>query len=280
MPVTEKEAIEYIGLDLSGFEDAEAFKTAYDAEWLKRSEVHKDEGVKKQVMGKLFGVITSNAKRLLGTYGEEVTEDELKELKIEALLDKVKGAADSHYGKKVKDLETSLEGAKGDKTTKELEKQLAEAIKHRDEYKTQSEERRVMLENKDKEFVQTQRNAKEKELWDEAMASAPFKKDMDPLTRKGFEAIAREKVKTMWDEEGNPYTADANGNRIKDTSKSNSFLDHKQAIAALVIENKLNETNPHAGKPVGTTSKPSATPPVETPPGQKMRAVHPAAMAG
>ena len=131
---------------------------------------------------------------------------------------------------------------------------------------------------KDEEFVKTARSAKEKELWDAAMGKLPFKKDLDPITRTGFEAIARSKYKIAWDEDGKPYTADASGNRIKDTTKSNAFLELDQALAAEVIANKLNDANPHAGKPVGATSKPTATAPAAEPqPGQKIRQVHPAA---
>ena len=281
MPVKPEEALAYIGLtdeQLAGFEDVEAFKAAYDGEWLKRSEAFKDPGLKAQVFGKTAGVLVTNAKKALQVFGEDVSEADLKAMKPEDLIDRVKTASDAFYGKQVKDLQTSLEGAKGDKSTKELEKQLAEAIKHRDEYKTLSTDLDTKLKQKDQEFVITQRTAKESEMWQVAMSKAPFRKDLDPITRTGFEAIVRGKVKIAWDEEGKPYTADANGNRIKDTSKSNAFLELDQVIAEEVLANKLNDANPHAGKPVGATSKPTATEkPAEPQPGQRIRQVHPAA---
>lgn len=281
MPVTKEEALAYIGLtdeQLAGFEDAEAFKAAYDGEWLKRSEAFKDPALKAAAFGKTAGVLVTNAKKALQAIGEDVSEADLKAMKPEDLIDRVKTASDAFYGKQVKELQTSLEGAKGDKTTKDLEKQLAEAIKHRDEYKTLATDLDGKLKAKDEEFVKTTRSAKEKELWDAAMGKAPFKKDLDPLTRTGFETLVRSKVKIAWDEDGKPYTADASGNRIKDTSKSNAFLELDQVIAAEVLANKLNDANPHAGKPVGATSKPTATEkPVEPQPGQRIRQVHPAA---
>jgi hypothetical protein len=259
MAVTEKEVLDYIGIDPSKHEDIEAFKTAYDGEWLKRSEAFKDDGLKKQVFGKQAGVITTKVKQLLKEFGEDVSEADLSKIDITELPSRLDAAAKKHFGAVVKDLETKLEGAKGDKSTKELEKQLAEAIKHRDDYKKLSDDLDTKLKAKDQEFITTTRTQKENELWHAAMAKAPFRKDLDAFTRKGFEAEMRAKAKILFDEEGKPYTANAIGERIKDTTKSNAFLELEQVIAAEVIANKLNEANPHAGKPVGATSKPSAT---------------------
>ena len=156
---------------------------------------------------------------------------------------------------------------------------MAEAIKHRDEYKTLSTDLDAKLKTKDQEFANTQRGLKEKELWDAALGKAPFRKDLDPLTKSGFETLVRSKVKIAWDEDGNPYTADLNGNRIKDTTKSNAFLELDQVVAAETLTNKLNEVNPHAGKPVGVATKPAVETPPNQPPNQRVRIVHPAALS-
>lgn len=279
MAITEKQAIEYIGIDLSQVEDIDSFKEQWDAQWIKKAEVHKDEQLRKAVFGKQAGVLVSKTRKLLQELGDEASESELREARLEDLVDRVRQAADAHYKPQLDDLGAKLKAAVGgSKEQKDWAEKYAALEKKAAEYQGLVGDLQTKLKSKDEEFAARDRQQKIDSLWNQAIEKAPLRKDLDRYARHGFLAEIRSKYQVLFDEEGNPYTADAQGNRIKDTARSNSFLDLDTVIANEVKAAKLDAANPHAHKPVNQPALQSHQPPAkDQKPDLTVRRVHPAA---
>lgn len=283
MAIKSEEALSYVGItakDLEGFEDIEAFKESFDGNWVKIAEAHKNDKIASAIFGKHAGQIATRAKNALKKYGVEIGEAELKEAKLYDLVDMVAKAGDEFHGKSVNDIKAQLEAAQGGgKEVKELQEKYAKALKDVEEHKGLSADLKTKLEAKDKEFAERERTTKKNDLWKKAIDGAPFRKDLDPFARKGFEAEVRSKYDIAFEDDGTPYAVGADGHRVKDTTKSNSFLGLDDIVKNEVVTNKLHEANPHGNKPAAvktTITEPAA--PVTTPPGQRVRTVHPAAV--
>ena len=100
--------------------------------------------------------------------------------------------------------------------------------------------------------VKREVNGKINSAWDGAKLSGlkdiKFKNDLE---KKGFEAEAKTRFAVLFDEKGEQYWAGADGKRIQDGSKHQSFKDGAQLLKELAAELKVGDVSARAGEKVG-----------------------------
>lgn len=229
--------------------------------FLPLADAHTDERVVEKITGKIFGGLTTAAKRQFG-----LTNEEIKDKKFEDIM----AMGTEKLSKKIKDLESTGSDEKVKNLTSELEK-----------VKGQSQQYQTELEKvvKEKGDLETSFNTKLKEhkisgIVKEAKGKLSFADGVPEVARLGFDSLVASKYKIDLDEKENPIVTDLEGKRIKNPTKSGAFLSIDEVLDQELDGAKLKKKNNLPGnKPFQFTPNPASTEPPAT--GRK---VHPAAL--
>lgn len=273
MPIKPEDVLTALDIDPSKFDDVAAFTGEFSNEWLRRSEAAKDEKVRGAVFGEINNVQRGKAKKALKALGfEDVKVEDMDPADIFTLI-----------GEKVPAKITAIqEAAKGTgKSSAELEAE-----------RTVSAELRKKLEDTEKlhaalakqytdletNVKQDKWNTRKRDYIEQAKAQVKLRQGMSEFERDGFFSRALSMVDLRPDDKDAIYVVDANsGERIAEPGKAQKFLDLAPFLALKAKEFKLDETNPHGGKPVGGQRPISQMPNRESvPQAPGARKVHPA----
>lgn len=257
MPLSKPEvALEFFGVEADKYENDEAFREEAAKAWTKTDEAFKHPEVVSKVMGKANAMIADGLKKAfksldLPTDGVDFTKPAET---VSLLADNAKKAFADREAK----LAESLKGKGTEEAKKEYERQLGEQAKKVTEFEGVIASLRGDLEKRDAAEKQREHEAKVRSQWETAKATGlkdiAFKNDLE---KTGFEAVAQQRFKVLFDEGGAPYWGDAEGKRIADGAKHQVFKDGAQLLKELAIELKVGNGSARGGAPVGT---PKTTP--------------------
>lgn len=274
MPIDPKDALAYIGADPEAFENIEAFKEHYDKEWTKAADVASLSG---RINGAFRTTLSRVAKELEVDIDRKEIEESEKPTEIAELIAK---KAKEKWSGRVSQLEEVAKGKGSDKLREEYEAKLQAITKDADVFKADAQKWEGQYKELTGTLAQREKQAKVDAVYGKAFEAVKFKAGMTPFERKGFEDHIRSNFKVQVADDGSPIVTDANGNKIKDDKKAASFKTIEQIVAEVAEQNKLIESNVHAGKPVPPKAgTPAAQPQAVTPAGgARKRMLNPLAM--
>ena len=241
--ITKEEILESLGLDANT--DLESFKQSLSNDWLRRENIYKDEKVKTDLHGWVFGNTNNDLKKKLKSVtGVEISKDELSSNNLEELF------------------ELSLNRVK-DKYTSEIEQIKSESNSEGNEvYEQKISKLQLDLENKER-LIENSRNEfekriKEKEEFinnrdmqsykDRLYNNIEYSDSVNDITRRGFKAYINEKYDISKDSAGAFQITDKEGRAIENTKVIGKFYEPMELIKKEAISQGLFKTNPNSNE--------------------------------
>lgn len=276
MPLSKPEvALEFFGIDPEKYENDDAFREAAAKDWTKTAEAVKHPEIMKAVTGRANGVFEMKTRQAFKEL--EIPTDEVDfSVPAEAVIALAQRAKKTFTEKEAK-LTESLKGKGSEEAKKEYERQLGELSKKATDYEGVISTLRGDLEARDKAEKEREVNGKINTAWELAkqtgLKDVQFKNDLE---KTGFEAVAKQRFKVLFDEKGEQYWADAEGKRVQDGAKHQAFKDGPQLLKELAAELKVGNANPRAGERVGLPpQRTNERPTGEREPLRKLRPIAP-----
>lgn len=242
-----KEITEYLGINA---DNLEAFKTEFDKEFVKQSNITEDTESVKKILGKTFNTLETEIKKVAKGFELEVdfNSESLKGTKVTDKLKFVVSEIDKK-NKSIIDELTVKAGQGNDERIKELEEKYSKAIGKAKDYEG-------LLKTRNAEFETFQASAKEENkkikldiFKQQALSNVKFKADINEVEKAGYLAIINQKYNIDLDENEKPIVFNKENKRIPNTKVNGSFLELEDVLQSEAVANKLFLLNPDNGKP-------------------------------
>lgn len=253
MPIEPQAVIEYIGVDLTSFEDVEAFKEHFNSSFVKRDLAHAD----KEIAAKVFGKVNGTLRNSLKGVGKEL---ELEGIDFES-IDPTEGI--KQLGNTLKELRkkerAEIEASKkGGGTSKELDeiRQKYEAqTRELEALRPKLSEWETKYNELDGSVKQREAKAKEDAFYEEAFHGIKFREDLTPFAIDGFKSAYRTAYKPDF-YDGGTRVLDKEGKIVMDPSKAQTYRSAQDIAKEWAEKEKLIGTAaaPPVRKVVTTTS--------------------------
>ena len=248
MPIDPKEALGYLGVDPEQFESVDEFKSHFDKEWAKASELQAQQG-------RINGAFRTAIARVAGELGIDVDRKQIEEAdKPTEILSVIASKAKEHYTGEIAKLSEAAKGKGAEKVKEEYEAKLAQIAKDAEVFKADAEKWQSEFTGLKTSIEKQKEEAEINGLYTKAMESVKFR-EMTPLERQGFEVFVKSNYKPVKESEGWAWVG-PDGNKIKDEKRAATFKGIEQLVAEAAEQHKLLATNPHAQKPVNRTGTP------------------------
>jgi len=279
MPIELKDITEYLGINAEEIDSIDKFKEKFDTEFIRSSAISEDFEPIKKIVGKKFGSLETELKRLSGQYGVEWTGDEYKD---KSLSDRVKLSMDKLITESKNELEEYKKVNGGGK-----EEVIKEWTTKYDKLKNEKSDYEKLLEATKQEFEgfkgQVENEKKSYKInfeKENGLKDFKWKTGTNEFTKKGFMSELNEKYKLDLSTEGKLVVLDAQGKQIPNPKTAGTFMGWKEVVESEALKAELYETNPHAGQPVRQPQ--GSTQPIHQPQGGqvgvKQPFIHPSAL--
>ena len=258
-----KEVAEYLGFKTDEIKTIEDFKTSFDKEFVKNSNINEDHESVKKILGKTFGTLENEVKKIAKGYELEVDFDS-EDLKGKKVTDKLKfvfGEYDKKQGSIIEDLKVKA-GQGNDEKVKEWEEKYTKAIGKAKDYesllKTTKSDFEVYQQNSQKEV----KNIKLDIFKTQALSNVKFKSDINDIEKEGYLALVQKNYNIDLDENGKAVVFDKENKRIPNPKVTGTWLELQEVLQNEAIKNKLYQLNPNEGKakPTSAAATQTATP--------------------
>lgn len=244
----EKEALEYLGFKLDDLKTIDEFKSKFDSTFIKQSNITEDSEPVKKILGKTFGTLENEIKKVAKGFELDVDFEELKDKKVTEKLKYTFEKYNEKKGEYIKDLEAKAALGNDDKV-KEWEKKYE---KINQKYKDVE----GLLNNTKSEYEQAQnkwqseiKNVKLNVLTKDAFAKVKLKNDISDFEKRGYMATISEKYKFDLDETENLIVKNSKGERIPSSKTTGTFKTIEEILEEEAISGKLIQLNSDGGKP-------------------------------
>lgn len=235
-------------LGIKDVEKEEDFKKAFSEKFIAKSQVAEDDEIVKSIVGRRMGSIETGLKKIARSYEIEFGDD-LKEKKVEDIIDVLGTKIQEKHQSEIKTLKESIDDEDQKKALTEWEDKYSKLEQKYSDTKD-------LLDNTKNEFNQYRDETNNKlkgvklgVILDSTKSKMPWKDEMNEVEKKGFEAIIREKYKFDLDDE-NPSQAvpfDAKtGKRIQNPKKAGEFMSLNDVLETEAREMKLLKANDKA----------------------------------
>lgn len=263
MPIKPEDILTALDIDPAKYDDVKAFSEEFGSEWTRISEAVNNKDVRAKVFGSINGALRQKAKKALAAL--QIDDVKVDEHDPTDLLEIITTRGPERFTSRIGELEKAVAEGGKDKAAKEWESKYGELEKKYKDLEGLHGQSTAKYEELERSVKDREVQAKVNAEWERALGSVKWKQGIDDLTREGFITRVRKEYAVRLDDTGSTYVADANGNRIPDPVKHQKFLDLPSLVAMKAKEFKLDESNPHGGKPVGgnhivvTAPKPTET---------------------
>ena len=250
-----KSFCEFTGIEAENFDQ---FKEQFQSKFIVKENVIKDPEITDKIYGKIMGSQMTKIRQMFKEEGVEFTEEETKAIKkndelLVLGLNKLKGG----FINQIEDVKKSnTVGA--DQRLSEYEARIAKIEKEKNDIKAAWKSTGEEFEKYKFEMASSLKQKEVDFRLAKAKESLKMRPKINEAERAGFEAILKNRLKFDLDDNGQPVTMNANGERIKSKVKAGDFMPAEEAMQDIINELGLGDTNPHAGKPA-PLAQPGAT---------------------
>jgi len=279
MPIELKDITEYLGINAEEIDSIDTFKQKFDTEFIRSSAISEDFEPIKKIVGKKFGSLETELKRLSGQYGVEWTGDEYKD---KSLGERMKLSMDKMLTDSKSEFEEYKKVNGGGK-----EEVIKEWTSKYDKLKNEKSDYEKLLESTKQEFegfkgqVENEKKSYKVNFEKEnGLKDFKWKTGTNDFAKKGFLSSLDEKYKLDLDTDNKLVVLDTQGKQIPNPKTAGTFMGWREVVESEALKAELYETNPHAGQPV---RQPQGSPqqiqqPQGGPQGAKMPFIHPSAL--
>lgn len=218
MAVEVEKLIEYLGYDPKTIDTEEKFKEIVEKDYIKRTEVHKDDALVDSVVGKRVGSINTAFKKAVKDMGIELDAAELKDKKIEDYF----SVAAAKVNARMKEFEGKI-GQPNDEALKEWQEKYAKLESKASDYKKSWESTQSEFDGYKTSVEEEKKTGKVKQYQEQAWSSYKWPAGIDELKKEGFISYIGKSYKVQLDEQGQPFVSDKDGNRIKSGKTHGAF---------------------------------------------------------
>lgn len=252
-PIQPNDIYQYLGIEDDGIDSIESFRDKFEGEYVKKSVVKDPKSNEyKELMPAFVGRVTGSTQtalnRKLKEFGIELDQEEIKDKRIEEVLEYgITKLADS-MSNKITDLE-SKSGKGSDEISKEYENKI-------NTYKKKYLELEDAHSKLKQEFISAEENWKtnlKSERINHLIAkeneNIKWKNGIKDIEREGFFARLHKNYKIDYDEMNNTLDVfDAQGNRIPNTKKSGTWKTYAEILEEEGLKNEVWASNENANK--------------------------------
>lgn len=245
----EKEALEYLGYKAEDFTSLDEFKTKFDSTFIKQSNITEDSEPVKKILGKTFGTLENEIKKVAKGFELDVDFEELKDKKVTEKLKYTFEKYNEKKGEYIKDLEAKAALGNDDKV-KEWEKKYE---KINQKYKDVE----GLLNSTKSEYEQAQnkwqsevKNVKLNVLTKDAFSKVKLKSDISEFEKKGYISTISEKYQFDLDDTENLVVKNKQGERLKSAKVTGAFKTIDEILEEEAITGGLYLVNKDGGKPI------------------------------
>lgn len=251
--IENKEIFDYLGINTEGIESIDSFREKFENEFVKKS-VLKDSKSNEYkefaptFVGKITGSTQTALNRKLKEYGVEIDANEIKDKRIEDVVEYgVSKLFDSLNGK-VGDLENKLTKGK-DEATKELETKYNTITKKYSELESLHNGLKNEYQSAEEKWKNTLKQEKINHLIAKQHEGIKWKAGIKDIEREGFFGRIKTNYKIDFDETSNQLEVfDVNGNRIPNPKKSGTWKSYSEILEEEGLKNEVWANNDHAQK--------------------------------
>lgn len=251
--IENKEIFDYLGINTEGIENIDSFREKFENEFVKKS-VLKDSKSNEYkefaptFVGKITGSTQTALNRKLKEYGVEIDANEIKDKRIEDVVEYgVSKLFDSLNGK-VGDLENKLTKGK-DEATKELETKYNTITKKYSELESLHNGLKNEYQSAEEKWKNTLKQEKINHLIAKQHEGIKWKAGIKDIEREGFFGRIKTNYKIDFDETSNQLEVfDVNGNRIPNPKKSGTWKSYSEILEEEGLKNEVWANNDHAQK--------------------------------
>ena len=251
-----KEVAEYLGLKVDELKDLESFKTKFDTEFIKQSNITEDNESVKKILGKTFGTLENEIKKVAKGFELDIdfNSDDLKDKKVTDKLKFVVSEYDAKQKTVIEELKKSANQG-NDEKVKEWEEKYTKAINKAKDYETLLKTTKTELETVQQNSSKEIKNIKLDIFKTQALSKVKFKADINEFEKEGYLSKIEKNYKFDLDETGKPVIFDKEGKRIPNPKVNGTFMDIEEVLQDEAVKGKLFQLNPDAGKKVATPIK-------------------------
>ena len=248
MPIDQKEVLEYLGIK-DAPENLEAFRKSFDASYIKKSPdvIKQDEELYGKLLGEKIGGVSTKLRRGLKQIGIELSDPDVKDKKIEEIIEMGLKKASEHFGGKITELEGQV-GKGNDEKVTELQKQLEKIQGKYTDLKGLHDNTMQEYETSKATWATEKKGIKKQVQFGEAIKGIKWKSGITDIEKKGFFATFDEEHTVDLDDKDTPEVFDKSGKRIASGKESGKFVSLSEALENHGRKTGLWETNPIADR--------------------------------
>jgi len=244
-----KDVAEYLGFKTDEIKTMEDFKTSFDKEFVKNSNINEDNESVKKILGKTFGTLENEVKKIAKGFELDVDFDS-EDLKGKKVTDKLKfvfGEYDKKQNVIIDDLKVKA-GQGNDEKVKEWEEKYTKAI-------GKVKDTEALLKTTKNDFAEYQQNS-QKEIKNtkldifktQALSNVKFKSDINDIEKEGYLAVIQKNYNIDLDENGKVVVFDKENKRIPNPKVTGTHYELHEVLQNEAVKNKLFQLNPNEGK--------------------------------
>lgn len=250
MPIEIKEIFDYLGVKPEDIKTIDDFKTTFDKEFLRPSAISEDSEPVKKIVGKLFGTLENEIKKVAKAHELDVDfdADELKGKKVTEKLKFVFSKYDEKNNTVIEDLKTKASLGNDDKI-KDWETKYGKL-----ENKFKDVDNLLKKTSTDFDIYKVEADTKIKSVKldvhkKDALSKIKFKPDISEFEKKGYLSTIAEKYDFDFDENENFVIKDKKGSFIQSGKTTGTFKNPLEVLEEEAVAGKLFLINKDAGKP-------------------------------
>lgn len=251
--IEQNEIFNYLGIDANGIDNIDSFREKFETEFVKKS-VLKDSKSNEYkefaptFVGKITGSTQTALNRKLKEYGVEIDANEIKDKRIEDVVEMgISRLYDSLNGK-VYDLENKLTKGK-DEATKELETKYNTINKKYSELESLHNSLKNEYQSAEEKWKNNLKQERINHLIAKQHEGIKWKAGIKDIEREGFFGRIKSNYKIDFDETSNQLEVfDVNGNRIPNPKKSGTWKTYSEILEEEGLKNEVWANNDHAQK--------------------------------
>jgi hypothetical protein len=251
--IDNKEIFNYLGIPDEGIESIDSFRERFESEFVKKS-VLKDTKSNEYkefaptFVGKVTGSTQTTLNRKLKEYGIELDANEIKDKRIEDVIEMGVSKLYDSISERVVDLEGKLSKGK-DEATKELETKYNSISKKYSELEQLHNGLKNEYQSAEEKWKNNLKNERVNHLVAKQHEGIKWKAGIKDIEREGFFGRIKSNYKIDYDENSNQLEVfDVNGNRIPNPKKSGTWKTYAEILEEEGLKNEVWSSNEHANK--------------------------------
>mgnify|MGYP006282613437 CR=1 FL=1 len=247
------EILNYLGIDTESIDSFDTFRDNFEQEYVKKSVIKDPKSNEyKELMPTFVGKVTGSTQtalnRKLKEFGIELDQQEIKDKRIEDIIELGIGKLADSYSSKLTEIE-SKSGKGGEEINKDLEIKLTSLRKKYGELEDVHNKLKQEFIGAEENWKTNLKNERINHLIAKEHEKIKWKNGIKDIEKEGFFSRLKNNYKIDYDETTNQLDIfDSQGNRIPNTKKSGTWKSYTEILEEEGLKNEVWANNENANK--------------------------------